>query len=371
MVCTTARDAVLRDSDSLWYGVVEASERLFFRRGFGGLLGPAVVGTIPMRPYPNFMKITGGLSATNYPPITWQMGRGQWPDIPSESKKEFSEIEVKALATHGLRCARIRFSTRCGMCGAQHKLLQVWGVGMRVCTACMKDNLVSGAALLHDYGLNYVEHIDKLTGKVFYFSIDVSTKHVIPNLTHNPVDFAPENARSGVFFWRPHLERVLNLAEFRAKVKCQARIAAGQKISSAVRALRVRLFLAQTARCSSKICHSFHIGAQAQPKGKHRTHTLRPLSDAERMKLLNWLPACPWRKPVTEEEAWARSLLQKSFLSWRGPYSLLAVRNPASTLEKLRALEANRGPRIVRAQVARVDHYNYRFTRWFGLAPVL
>ena len=420
MVCCSARDAVLRDADALWYEVLAAGHRSYFRHvAHNYTVGPAVVRDIPMKPYPNFKTVEGGGLWTQQPPITWRLGRAEWPSMPPRAGREggfgtlaaynhfavgglypqhpssldtdpqppeagsaenagiqrkspFTEEETRTLAQHALRVARLRASKCCGMCGSKNKHLQVWGLGMRVCGPCMKENLVSGAALFHDYGVDFNRISERLAGKVFYFRHDYRPKQLASFVTHNPVDFRTENAHSMVFFWRPHLERVVDLAEFRRKIKDPARIAAAQRLSSAVRALRVRLFLSQKCK-SRRTCHSFHLASAGAGKAKRRgAYTLRPLADAERLLVLEHLPKFTSRSEfLSEPEARARRLLQESFLGWRGPSTLPSIKYPESALEKLRTIEATRGELVLKNKPPTFLASTRAFRRWFDLAPVV
>jgi hypothetical protein len=367
VVCRSARDAVFKQSDAMWYNILEARERNFFRKlpKHRYDYGPAVIRQLPMGMYPNFKTIEGGKDVTGNPPLSWYMKKSEWPAFLSNVP--FTAEETKALAQHSIAVARIESATHCGLCGAKHKLLQVWGLGMRVCSACMKDNLISGAALYHDYGINFHHHAERLQGTVYYFRCNLRVKELIKSLTRNPVDFSLENC-SAVFFWKPHLQKVVDLDAARANIKCPARIAAAQKVSAAFRALYVRLFLAQISRSTSKICHGFHIAAEAQHRVKSGPYTLHPLSFAQRMQILEYLHKYPY-KSMTCHEAEARTLFQQSYLGWRGNYKLPGVKRPESALEKLRDTEACRPEKLIKKMAPHVAGSSFAFQRWFDLKP--
>lgn len=364
VVCRAARDAVLRDCDQLWCDLAVSGTRSWFRNSPNLFnLGPAVVRDLPMMPYPNFQPIEGGL-ITRFPPVTWRIGRASWPNMQGVSREPFNEQETRALAQHALRCARLSCAKSCGTCGRKGKDVPVWGLGMRVCAPCMKENLVSAAALLADYGVDFTKHEDELMGKVFYFRHAYRPKQLLALFTHNPVDLRQENAQSMVFFWRPHLAKVIDLDAARRNLRDPARTSAAARISSAVRALRVRLILVQRGKVR-KICHSFHIGA------KSGACTLRPLTDEEKICVLNDLPDYPLREARRDVEGRARCLLQQSYLGWRGPATLPAIKNPDSVLERLRAIEAARGEQVIKGGAPTVSKATPAFRRWFDLPPAL
>lgn len=373
MVCTAARDAVLKGSDQLWCEMLREYERSFFRLNAPVVsLGAPVVRNIPMRGYPNFKHVEGGGRSMDVP-ITWRLGRSEWPMMRG-NQAPFTPQEVSALAAHSLRVFRLRTAERCGLCGARNKHVQVWGLGMRACSQCLKDNLVSGAALFRDYGVDFNKHEAQLAGKVFYFrQTGRASKNMAALLTHNPVDFKEENEDALVFFWRPHLERVLDLQQKRRELRDPGRRRAAQKISACVRTLRVRVFLAQKCKWLQGSDHSFHMSAPAEPKSKGGAYTVRPLTDEERRAILlnasyfsHVLPPAP-----TSLAQRARRLLQESFVGYRGPCTLPATRFPDSTLEKLRAIEAMRAADLVGRRGPSVLLTTHNFRKWFDLPPAL
>jgi hypothetical protein len=370
MVCTAARDAVLRDGGDLWFRICVSHQQAFFCSGLPTCVGPAVVRSVPMRPYPNFKPVEGSLRHTCPAPILWQIKRARWPALPGQLQPEpFTPAEKEALAAHALRTARMYLCDRCGFCGDKTRNVQVWGLGRRVCAACLKDNLVSGAALYHEYGVDFNRHAAQLAGRVFYFRELLRRDHLASLLTHNPVDLRQESAQSLVFFWRPHLERVLDLPALRRAHRDPARREAASRLTGAVRALRVRLFLAQRAKYVRGCDHSFHLRAPAAPARPGAPYTARPLTDAERAAVATHLPHCWSRRPLLPSEGHARRLLQESFIGFRGRCTLPLAKFVASTLEKLRFIETVRDEQLICARPPSVGSSTKEFKSWFDLAP--
>jgi hypothetical protein len=371
MVCTAARDAVLRDGPDLWFRLCVAEQKSYFGTSMFSHVGPAVVRNLPMRPYPNFQRVEGSLRSTAPVPITWQLRRASWGTLPGQAGEDFSPDERRKLAGHALREARLNFGARCGLCGDKSKHVPVWGLGIRVCSKCLKENLVSGAALFHECGFDFNQRATELSGKVFYFREAFRPKQLAALLSHNPVDFRQDGLRFHVFFWRPHLERVVDLEALRRQHRDPARAEAARRLTGAVQALRVRLFLAQKAKTLRVTDHSFHLRAPAAPLKRGGPYTVRPLTEAERHTVVQCMPLCCFRRNLVQRELDARRLLQESFVGYRGRCTLPLAKFADSTLEKLRALEVLRADQIVVKRPPCFEASTYEFRAWLDMAPVL
>ena len=370
MVCVAARDAVLRDGEAIWFSACVLSQQFYFRHYSAKQCGPAVVRNIPMKPYPNFKRVEGYQRSTQYAPITWQVNRARWPVLPGQADAPpFTPAERKILADHALRSARLEFARCCGLCGEKNKHVQVWGLGKRVCSKCMKENHISAAALFHEYGFDFNSRAADIAGSVFYFREAFRPRQLAALVTHNPVDFKHESAHSLVFFWRPHLEKVLDLPALRRQHRDPARALAAQKITGAVRALRIRLFLAQKSKSIRGCNHAFHLRAPAAPKKSGGAYTVRPLSEVECDTVFMSLPLCCHRRQLMDRERDARRLLQESFVGYRGRNTLPLAKFPEPTLEKLRILEAFRAEQVVVKKPPSFLCSSGAFRSWLDLPP--
>lgn len=122
--------------------------------------------------------------------------------LTSEFDASFTAYTRKAFA---LFCV-----DRCGLCGCRHRHDAYWSLGMRVCQLCMAENTISCWELVDKYGVHYYDIMRDITGKVFYFMLASSPRE-------NRMAF--QTAKSFhvtckwnlMMFWRPHLEKILDL----------------------------------------------------------------------------------------------------------------------------------------------------------------
>lgn len=112
----------------------------------------------------------------------------------------------------------LRCSPCCGMCGTtRHASKPFWSLGMRVCKYCMQANLISNIVLYQRYWLRldapvqqYKSLIEAVAGRVFYFPEALTPRQRLEYST-DKMDY-PGGKRLVWFFWKPHLEKVLDLS---------------------------------------------------------------------------------------------------------------------------------------------------------------
>jgi len=128
------------------------------------------------------------------------------------------------------------FGQRCGLCGCRWHHEAYWSLGMRVCRLCVSGNVVSGWELLNTYGVHFYDIINEIKGKVFYFMQQCGVaQDKTPAFRVRPVDLAQK--LSVWVFWRPHLERCLDLPALYRQQK--AKRAAALLLCAVVRRSRV------------------------------------------------------------------------------------------------------------------------------------
>lgn len=111
----------------------------------------------------------------------------------------------------------LRSVTCCGMCGTtRFQTKPYWCLGMRLCRQCLRMNLVSSSALYERYWITfgqpvdgYPSFVDAVCSNVFYFRTVVSSGQRL-EFSYDEIDF-PGGVRTIWFFWRPHLEAILNM----------------------------------------------------------------------------------------------------------------------------------------------------------------
>ncbi len=374
-VCVDARDAVLRNH-KLWYEICRRQQTSHFSRlNTYNRFGPAVVRNIPMAPYPNFKCIDSGMFDTERPPYVWNLKRSEWPHLRnSRETGEFTQEEIGKFAAFQIQHARLTYGGCCGMCGNRHRHLPVWGLKTRVCSGCLKKNLISSVSLMHEYDFDFSKHTRQIQGKVYFFRYDFSARFAALNLTDNPLDFTQILPKGIVFFWRPHLERLFDLEAGRAALKCPQRRAAAVKLTGALRGLCVRLMIGQKGKPFARSCsHKFYVSAKEEPKARSRAQfwSSDPLTKEQLAVINAHLPTCYSRRAFLEQESAARALLQRSFLAFRGDLRICAAAKPESVLEGLRMSEATRQERCHRLATPSFYNSNHEFRQWQDLPPEL
>ena len=377
MVCRDARDLVLRESDELWYEILRKSQVSYFSSFMSMYRAPSVVRGIPMRPPPNFKDVEGyAMGTTMIHPVTWQIRRATWPHVGGVVTHEnpFTPAELRIFARYSIRTTGIQASHCCGVCRSTVKLQPVWGLGMKVCNACLKDNLISGAALFYEYDLSFSALADKLAGRVFCFHSTFKHGAMRQFVSYNPLDFDMANAQSMVFFWRPHLRRVVDLDAARRKLRDPERSDAAKKLTSSVRALFTRIHLSTSGKYSWLTSHRYYVNAPAWPqKNRPRSpHNVRDLTEPERALLAGGFLHSVLRASVVAQELQARRLLQERFLGYRGSCALPSQKHPALALEKLRAYESTRSEYAIKRRPPNIHSSACTpLKRWFDLPPSL
>lgn len=344
MVCRSARTAVLGNVEA-WFESLRRSEVNHFQTFSNATAGPPVVRDIPMSPYPNFKAVEGFRGQRSaLPPFLWRIKRLQWPDLGGGRSAPFTEEEKSSLAEHAIRRARLYHGQRCGCCGARRTHHPVWGLGCRVCSSCLKQNLISSASLFFEYGFEFHKHLSEILGRVFYFTYSSSSRFVLYNLSHNPVDFRKGTRENLVFSWKPHLERVVDLGA--SKARRAERAAAACRLAAAVRGLYARVVLGQGGRFFTRATsHRFYVHAPAKPRKRGGFYSARPCTEEERAIITRNDP---------DQRLEAKALLRESFLAFRGRLTLPCTRNPRGALDRLRMLEAVREESLIKPRVPSV-----------------
>jgi hypothetical protein len=370
MVCRGARDAVLGNHE-MWFEILRRTETQHFNGFRFSRIGPAVVRNIPMAPYPNFKFVEGNPRGSPlYAPMSWLRNQSEWPHVSSPEQTEpFTALEMETFAEFAQRRARICHSKRCGFCGCRFGHMPVWGLGRRACNTCLKHNLISSAALIHEYGFDFTRHMSTLAGRVYFFS--TRDKRLIQqSLSHNPLDFRTENRFNLTFFWRPHLERVVDLQESRLQLR--AKTEAARVAQAAVRALVVRITLMQRGKnCTSSSSHKFFLyapGASAPRRGSP-FYSDSPVSPEDAQFVREHSPHLRSCYLIGENQLRARAILQRAFLAFRGRVTLPNVQNQAGVLDRLRMNEALREELV--GKVAVPVSSSPLFTAWRDMHPTL
>lgn len=105
----------------------------------------------------------------------------------------------------------------CGMCGTMRLATKpYWCLGMRICKYCVEANLISNMVLYERLWVSmsnpiqrHRSFVDAVAGVVFYFSNHL-TPHQRLEYSSDRIDF-PGGSKTIWWFWKPHLEKILDL----------------------------------------------------------------------------------------------------------------------------------------------------------------
>jgi hypothetical protein len=143
------------------------------------------------------------------------------------------------------KITRLQCVQRCGQCGTtRHATQPFWSLGMRVCRYCLQENLVSHTVLAERYWVDVwsgkpmadmhaaapditVSFADAIAGRVFYLR-EYGTSRQRLEYTNDPLDYAQPRQRAAAvtwLFWRPHLERIMELGALEREARTKHRAA--------------------------------------------------------------------------------------------------------------------------------------------------
>ena len=129
MTCRSLRDHIKQDH-GLWRRLYLQWEKSA-RKNYGGLLS-----------IPNFTYSC----TTRQPRVIAGQPARMWELTEVQDKPLFNAFARKAIALSHAKC--------CGLCGQRRRKLQpMWALNARVCSNCLRGNLISNFALHHKYGL--------------------------------------------------------------------------------------------------------------------------------------------------------------------------------------------------------------------------
>jgi hypothetical protein len=180
-----------------------AAERLLWERVFKKFLFYTSYNTVKVysSEYPFLSLYKPGLVG-----VAVHMGRLRTDPDGGSLVPEFDE----SFCAYTRKAFALTLVDRCGLCGCRHRHEAYWSLGMRVCKLCMSENTISNWELVDKYGVHYYDIIRGITGKVFYFCIQATLGE--SRLPFNTaMDFHVIGKRHLLMFWRPHLEKLLDL----------------------------------------------------------------------------------------------------------------------------------------------------------------
>lgn len=138
-------------------------------------------------------------------------------DAPPEKRKEALFVYRKVTV--------LQHVNRCGMCGAtRHRTRPFWCLGMRICRHCVQANLVSSMALYERYWIKFNKPVqiyrnlmEAVYSRVFYFNTRLTPNQRL-EYSCDKIDF-PGGTCSTWFFWRPHLNQILDMNQLEREGK--------------------------------------------------------------------------------------------------------------------------------------------------------
>lgn len=145
-------------------------------------------------------------------------------DASDEERREKLAIYRKIVALSCVPC--------CGMCGTMRLSTKpFWCLGMRICKHCVSANLISNLVLYERLWVamskpvqGHSSFVSAVVGEVFYFSNRL-TPHQRLDFSSDRIDF-PGGLRNIWWFWKPHLEKVLNMDDLAKEASLKHKAAA-------------------------------------------------------------------------------------------------------------------------------------------------
>jgi hypothetical protein len=149
------------------------------------------------------------------------------------------------------RVVILQHSPCCGLCGTRrHATTPFWSLGMRLCKFCLQENLVSNNVLHDRFWVDAWSpaFVNSVVGTVFFFK-EFGSARQRSEFTREPLDFQHPHSKTGRlvwFFWRPHLERLMDLSKLREAAILK------QQAASVVRAWLRRAVVLRTLSIKDK-----------------------------------------------------------------------------------------------------------------------
>lgn len=125
----------------------------------------------------------------------------------------------------------------CGQCGStRHAVTPFWSLGMALCRYCVQDHLVTDAWLYETCFMTFTEAwASRIRGVVFYFREHLTARQRT-EFTLDKLAFKPSRPVFTFFFWRPHLEQIMDLKAMQS-ASLQRHAAAGVLRAAARRSI--------------------------------------------------------------------------------------------------------------------------------------
>lgn len=176
------------------------------------------------------------------------------------------------------------YGQRCGLCGCRWHHEPYWSLGMRVCRLCVSGNVVSGWELFDTYGVHFYDIIKQIGGRVFYFMQQCGVgQDKTPAFRVRPIDLIQK--MSVWVFWRPHLEKCLDLPALYKQQ--QAKRSAALLLCAVVRRSRVLGLRREFGYYGRHGRRSFDCLMMALYKEERRREVAQ---DASRLSLSTYVP---------------------------------------------------------------------------------
>lgn len=126
-------------------------------------------------------------------------------------KKEALGIYRKIVTLSCVQC--------CGVCGSsRYATKPFWCLGIRICKYCVEANLISNLVLYERFWVpmsqpvqGHSSLVEAVTGKAFYFKNRLTPNQRL-EFSSDRLDF-PGGLRTIWWFWKPHLEKILDFDE--------------------------------------------------------------------------------------------------------------------------------------------------------------
>lgn len=358
----------------LWASItVKLQDWYFQRMSIPIQLGPPVVRDVPTTGYFNFKLIEGHARGKVCRGSMWYLKRpefpGTWPNLDlTQPTIQFNDDELTRVAEFSKCQTRVQFMNKCMYCGNNVNILPVWGLRGKVCTLCLKTNLISSAVLYYEYGINFVDIMDRIAGRVYYYrySDELGSSYIF---SYNKIDHTlpHHELKKLVFFWVPHLKQVIDMELCRCQFR--EKCAAIRLIQARIKLVILKITI--MSRNSFRLFRQrfdFFLSAKRMTLPTQRFYTARVYSDKDVHSAKRWISSAARKiKNLSELELKSMRTVQRSFLSFRGRIVLCNVCCPDDALDVLKMHELDRIRDVVQFKLPLCN--SNLFFKWLDMIP--
>ena len=362
--CKHLFQTIMNNNHSLWFDICMKiqNKRLaeFKSENYRGSLSVQHLSVLPqndlrMALVPNFRVLHNHLhyfTGKEKAALTWPPR-----ELSPQEKIVCSQIAQKITF---LECGKT-----CAICGVQTQTFPVWKLGKKYCVACFRDNIITSNELFLTYGIDFWTlfktnkeymiknvfcfrqlhngtHPTSLGSRYHWNHITGNNRFGVQQLVHRP---------PSVFFWRPHLEQMVNFHDSVQIRELKRQYA--QILTAKIRAFYLRSLLAHRGHPSKKTLEMIDAEHNKNTEGHFPT----------KVEVVHGIRNTLLHRPLSSIDGKRANQYVKRFRTLHTPSN---DRNPRKMLDLIRSHEAMRYEKILTFPIPGVDSQtNYQLRNEF------